>query len=360
VLTSHYILHFNIKNTNFYLPSITWFSEENIIIKKNVTPATRINDGSSREKKRLRADQNSLQQVNSLVPNKEEAKYQNFFIAPVQPCSFFMDQSYKLGTGITSCVYRGTYYNEDVAIKLFESSYDKNAFMDEVGMLYNIQHPRCTAIKGYSMEPPVIIFKLYTMNLYELLKVTTLDRKFKINICNDIIYGMSYLHNCGFIHRDLKPQNILIDEKLRADISDFGTLTPILREDNRLVGTVYYIANEVFTKREYSIYSDYYSLGIIMWEIFETQKPYNHINELNGKSVYQIMEYIHSNNLRPLFNQLKLDDEIRNIIEMLWHQDISKRKEISSTLQLNMQMAAMCLDLPEIVMKSNYEDIDYS
>jgi len=72
------------------------------------------------------------------------------------------------------------------------------------------------------------------------------------------------------------------------------------------------------------------------------------------------MEYIHSNNLRPLFNQLKLDDEIRNIIEMLWHQDISKRKEISSTLQLNMQMAAMCLDLPEIVMKSNYEDIDYS
>lgn len=98
----------------------------------------------------------------------------------------------------------------------------------------------------------------------------------KIDISIQIIKGLQYLHQYGILHRDLKLDNILVDFKKNIKISDFGL--SILKSqsqsiDNKdITGTIGYIAPEIYKGEPYSVYSDIYSLGVILFKIFESSK----------------------------------------------------------------------------------------
>ena len=111
-------------------------------------------------------------------------------------------------------------------------------------------------------------------------------------LLSNIVLGLQYIHSKGILHRDLKPENILFDDKGYAYITDFGIAWSNDEDhegDNS--GTPGYMAPETLfgLKQDYCV--DFYSLGVIGYEIIMTKTPYD------GNSRHEIKKQMHEKNV---------------------------------------------------------------
>lgn len=94
------------------------------------------------------------------------------------------------------------------------------------------------------------------------------------NLVLDIVRGLQYIHEQGIMHRDLKPANVLISMDNRAKIGDFGFARKYSSSEqdreaySKGIGTVLYCAPEVTKTSSYNFKVDYYSLGLIIFEMY--------------------------------------------------------------------------------------------
>src|SRR2546427_7037541 len=97
-----------------------------------------------------------------------------------------------------------------------------------------------------------------------------------IQIARQICAGLSAAHDVGVLHRDLKPANVMIDEHGNARITDFGLagLAEEFREDEIHAGTPAYMAPEQLEGRTFTVRSDIYSLGLVLYELFTGRKAF--------------------------------------------------------------------------------------
>lgn len=86
----------------------------------------------------------------------------------------------------------------------------------------------------------------------------------------DLVNGIKYIHSKGIIHRDLKPSNIFVDESGKLVIGDFGFAIESYTKDEKLLGSLSYIAPELwmFKPPPYSTASDVFALGCILYELY--------------------------------------------------------------------------------------------
>lgn len=98
-----------------------------------------------------------------------------------------------------------------------------------------------------------------------------------------LLIVIDYLHKKSVAHRDLKPSNIMIDKMGYLKIIDFGTAKIINDFTQTIIGTPHYIAPEILIGKGYSLTSDYWSMGICMYEIFYGSYPF-------GNSATDILE----------------------------------------------------------------------
>ena len=96
-----------------------------------------------------------------------------------------------------------------------------------------------------------------------------------LRLLRQIVDALEYIHNMNIMHRDLKPANIFLDSKNEIKIGDFGLAVSGSHGKGSVVGTPFYTAPEVKTRRQYSPLVDIYSLGVICFEMvrgpFETK-----------------------------------------------------------------------------------------
>jgi serine/threonine protein kinase len=172
---------------------------------------------------------------------------------------------------------------EELAVKILPLPQRTNAdevqgqFMSEIGALNELRHPCIVPLKGYCLPNGSEGFKIITEyarggTLKALLRTDITQPGWwnasrKVMAVVGIVLGMAFIHSKGFIHRDLKPGNILLDEEGNVMISDFGS-SRLYEADMTLTGegTPLYMAPEV-PGGHYDSKVDVYSFGLILYEL---------------------------------------------------------------------------------------------
>src|SRR5205807_7430814 len=117
-----------------------------------------------------------------------------------------------------------------------------------------------------------------------LRRIGRLPQDKAIQIARQICAGLAAAHDVGVLHRDLKPANVMIDEHGNARILDFGLagLAEEFREDELHAGTPAYMAPEQLDGRTFTVRSDIYALGLVLYELFTGRKAFeaSTLNEL--------------------------------------------------------------------------------
>src|SRR5438128_3044915 len=109
-----------------------------------------------------------------------------------------------------------------------------------------------------------------------LRRIGRLPQDKAVQIARQICAGLAAAHDVGVLHRDLKPSNVMIDEYGNARITDFGLagLAEEFREDELAAGTPAYMAPEQLEGRTFTVRSDIYSLGLVLYELFTGRKAF--------------------------------------------------------------------------------------
>src|SRR6476469_8197993 len=205
----------------------------------------------------------------------------------------------QVGAGGMSTVYRAfdTVLERQVAIKLMhrEISSDSDQlerFRREARAVAQLNHPHIVGVidAGEEGDPehptPYIIFE-YVEG--ETLK-DRIRRHGRLAIPEAIAYAIEIAralgaaHAQGIVHRDVKPQNVLIDEEGAAKVTDFGIARTLDQEgltaDGRVLGTTDYVSPEQALGHDVTGQSDLYSLGIVLYEMLVGEVPFKGENQV--------------------------------------------------------------------------------
>jgi protein kinase A len=133
---------------------------------------------------------------------------------------------------------------------------------------------------------------------------------------SQIVLSFEYLHHLNIIYRDLKPENVLYGEDGYLKITDFGFAKVCNLRTWTLCGTPEYMAPEIILSRGYNKAVDWWSLGVLIYEMVAGYPPFY------GNEPVQIAKKIVSGNLRfPAHFSVKLKDLLKNLIQV----DLTKR-----------------------------------
>ena len=110
-----------------------------------------------------------------------------------------------------------------------------------------------------------------------LRRIGRLPQDKAVQIARQICAGLAAAHESGVLHRDLKPSNVMIDEHGDARITDFGLagLEEELRDEGIVAGTPAYMAPEQLEGKTFTVRSDIYSLGLLLYELFTGKKAFD-------------------------------------------------------------------------------------
>jgi serine/threonine protein kinase len=148
-------------------------------------------------------------------------------------------------------------------------------FMREFEALFCLRHPCVIPLYGFwrDKEDAIVMKYMEEGSLRDVLD--RVERGEKRDFWNAtgiaiIVCGMEFIHSTGFVHRDLKPRNLFIDERGRCRIGDFGSSRFV--DDSRrwtggIVGTIRYAAPELYSHPPYSSQVDVFAFGLILYEL---------------------------------------------------------------------------------------------
>ncbi|XVF63064.1 hypothetical protein PTKIN_Ptkin09bG0058800 [Pterospermum kingtungense] len=278
-----------------------------------------------------------------------------------------LDLRHVIAQGTYGTVYRATYDNQDVAVKLLdwgedgiattaETSALRASFRQEVAVWHKLDHPNVTKFVGASMGTSNL--KIPSKNpsadshnsipsraccvVVEYLPGGTLKQylirnrrkklafKVVVQLALDLSRGLSYLHSRKIVHRDVKTENMLLDAQRNLKIADFGVARVEAQNPRDMTGetgTLGYMAPEVLDGKPYNRRCDVYSFGICLWEIYCCDMPYPDL------SFADVSSAVVRQNLRPEIPRC-CPSSLTNIMRKCWDANPEKRPEMDEVVRM--------------------------
>ncbi|TFJ94605.1 Stk1 family PASTA domain-containing Ser/Thr kinase [Lentibacillus salicampi] len=195
-----------------------------------------------------------------------------------------------IGGGGMADVYlaRDTILDRDVAIKVLRLDYaDDEEFIArfdrEAQSAASLSHPNIVSVYDVGEEDRILFMAMeYVdgMTLKEYIqRYAPLDVGVALDIMKQIASAIAHAHANDIIHRDIKPQNIMIDTYGQAKVTDFGIAMALsstaLTQTNSILGSVHYLSPEQARGGTATKKSDIYSLGIVLFELLTGRLPFS-------------------------------------------------------------------------------------
>ena len=194
-----------------------------------------------------------------------------------------------VGHGGMSSVYkaRDALLERHVALKILHEQYSADddfveRFKREARSVAQLQHPNIVTVidRGEEDGRQYIVFEYIDgENLKEhVVRKGRLDVREALEIALEVARGLAFAHEQGLIHRDVKPQNILLNGDGRAKVTDFGIARTVdvdgMTQTGTVLGTSNYIAPEQASGRRVDAHSDVYALGAVLYELLAGEVPF--------------------------------------------------------------------------------------
>nr|XP_043637370.1 serine/threonine-protein kinase STY13-like [Erigeron canadensis] len=267
----------------------------------------------------------------------------------------------------------GVYDGQDVAVKLLDWGDEgmataaealtlRASFQQEVMVWHKLDHPNVTKFIGASMgtwdlndkdpsddtttsDTETTDYSLPSRVccvLVEYLQGGTLKKylikhyrkklsyKNVVQLALDLSRGLSYLHSKKIVHRDVKTENMLLDENGRLKIADFGVARVEAQNPTDMTGatgTIGYMAPEVIDGKPYDRKCDVYSLAICLWEIYCCDMPYCEF------TFADLCHAVVHKNLRPSIPKC-CPRPFANILKKCWDANPEKRPEMAKVVNM--------------------------
>ena len=239
----------------------------------------------------------------------------------------------QIGGGGVGLIHRGRLGREAVALKtLFDARVDarlKQEFLDEVLVLSRLRHPNIVKFLGANVQPPHLFFamELCTTSLYNELHVhqVRFATAEKLRFAAQTASAMRYLHERSppVIHRDLKSLNLLLTPDDSIRLCDFG----LVHAASALAGTPAYMAPELLQNRSYNKAVDVYAFGMLLWELFTGDVPYQ------GFELTEIKEVVLSGE-RPAVPKGETPHQLRKLMDQCWSAASTDRPSFAECMEL--------------------------
>jgi eukaryotic-like serine/threonine-protein kinase len=221
-----------------------------------------------------------------------------------------------VGSGGMSTVFcaHDTQLDRRVAIKILHERFSDDAeyvarFRHEARAVAQLTHPNIVTVidRGEDEGRQFIVFEFVDgENLKELIvRSGPLPLPRAIELALAVADGLAFAHERGLVHRDVKPQNVLLSEGGRVKVTDFGIARSLdvehgLTQTGTVVGTGEYLSPEQAKGGAVSPATDVYSLGVVLWEMLTGRVPFDGDN-------FVVVALRHVNEAAPDIRELRPD-----------------------------------------------------